>query len=666
MLKLLPFVFYLVFNNADEIKCPIPEGCRIEKIYETRNYYGFEDIRKHSSIACDINTDEFQFQFNEPWPNHTPENCFISKGENLYGNHYMILRWTSSLAILERRFNLTNFHRYPSLFFRQLNLKLVNAKGFDVNIIDDELLLNPINPLVLDLIDCRLDFYHNRHKLQSCQDFIDSNVTEIRSIFHLLSLSVWNAILRYRSFEYKPKTICPLLFVNVSFDSLELFYLENTFYKQSILTISNDTYNRDLNSFIGSISLQQIHNINLDLSLLHPKVFKNLSEITIGEGSLNSIDGQIFVHLKNLLMLIINPIIMRKINHKQGIQWIRQMNYGTHVNLTNLTINDRPMKIILFERLEKPSYQLSKVFPDKDFCIYVHYPFNQFVVLREYYDTELMFSIDHDLNISRTMHYSCTFLWLAQYYVYYYRYFNSKYAGDDDGYARIAETGSLIILFKSNDYKSISKCNFDERIRLCNKSNYQIKEIWDRNDFLILSKKLQIAVKVLIYLISLFGLFTNFIAAIVILKKENSDLFKGFKQYSYLYLNSIFCMIILVIEILSWMSECFYPFEVFCPEIRKLVVIQFFKIIFKECLVTMLRFMCNFTYVAFALNRISLIGREHGKLVTFMSDLGMKKYIGVTLLTSAIFSWIKGFRYQVNYSYPHLNFPISLNRVVES
>ena len=114
--------------------------------------------------------------------------------------------------------------------------------------------------------------------------------TEIRSIFHLLSLSVWNAILRYRSFEYKPKTICPLLFVNVSFDSLELFYLENTFYKKSILTISNDTYNRDLNSFIGSISLQQIHNINLDLSLLHPKVFKNLSEITIGEGSLNSTD----------------------------------------------------------------------------------------------------------------------------------------------------------------------------------------------------------------------------------------------------------------------------------------------------------------------------------------------------------------------------------------
>ena len=119
-------------------------------------------------------------------------------------------------------------------------------------------------------------------------------------------------------------------------------------------------------------------------------------------------------------------------------------------------------------------------------------------------------------------------------------------------------------------------------------------------------------------------------------------------------------MVISVIELLSWMTECFYPFEVFCPEIRKLVAIQFFKIIFKECFVTMLRFMLNFTYVAFALNRISLIGKDHGKLVTFMSELGVKKYIGITLLISISLSWIKGFKYEINYFYPDpdSNFPM--------
>ena len=183
--------------------------------------------------------------------------------------------------------------------------------------------------------------------------------------------------------------------------------------------------------------------------------------------------------------------------------------------------------------------------------------------------------------------------------------------------------------------------------------------IWDESDFFILNKKLQIFFKISLYPISILSLVTNFIIVLVILKKENRDLFKEYKQYSYLYLNSIFCMMIAVIEILSWMTECFYPFEVFCPETRKLVAIQLFKIIFKECFVTLFRFMCNFTYVAFALNRISLIGKDHGKIVTLISEAGITKYIIITLITSLSLSWIKYFKYEVNYFYPYLNFPMS-------
>ena len=211
----------------------------------------------------------------------------------------------------------------------------------------------------------------------------------------------------------------------------------------------------------------------------------------------------------------------------------------------------------------------------------------------------------------------------------------------------------------STSFKSISKCNFEQRVNLCNKTNYHIKDVFDRNDFYIVSVKLKTAFKVLLYPISLFGLITNFFVTLVLLKKDNSDLFKGLKHYSYLCLNSILCIMIAVIELISWMSECFYPFEVFCPEIRKLVAIQFFKIIFKECLVTLFRFMCNFTYVAFALNRIGLIGKDHGKVVTSMSEVGIKKYIVITFIISCIFSWIKGFKYQVNYFYPYMNYPIS-------
>ena len=38
-----------------------------------------------------------------------------------------------------------------------------------------------------------------------------------------------------------------------------------------------------------------------------------------------------------------------------------------------------------------------------------------------------------------------------------------------------------------------------------------------------------------------------------------------------------------------------------------------------------LRFMINFTFMDLILNRIDLIGKEHLKVVTFNSELGVKK-----------------------------------------
>jgi hypothetical protein len=63
--------------------------------------------------------------------------------------------------------------------------------------------------------------------------------------------------------------------------------------------------------------------------------------------------------------------------------------------------------------------------------------------------------------------------------------------------------------------------------------------------------------------------------------------------------------------------------------------------------------------VAFALNRISLIGKDHGKIVTFMSELGIKKYIGVTIVISVSLSWIKYFKYEINFFYSHSSYPLS-------
>ena len=237
---------------------------------------------------------------------------------------------------------------------------------------------------------------------------------------------------------------------------------------------------------------------------------------------------------------------------------------------------------------------------------------------------------------------------------------------DYEKYLPISDVDYFMNMIRSSNYSnntkykiSMWKCNFTLMKRLCDKIGYKINDIWGLYDYSILNKKFEIGFKISSYVFSFLGIVTNLIVIITILHKENKDLFKGLKQYNYLCYNSIFSLLILVIQLFSWMSECFYPYEVFCPEIRKLVFIQVFKMVFKECFVTAFRFMWNFSYVAFALNRISLIGKDHGKLVQFMSDVGVKTYLSVCFLISCGFSVVKYFKYEINFDHPETNYPIS-------
>ena len=639
------FLYSILSNVVFACNCNLPEGCKMTRIYDTiiRYNYNEKGLKEKPMILCDIKNDDenSSFRFKD------------SNMDNYYNKtEYVILKWQSiiSSSILDERFNFSNAVRYLNLFSSQeVNLKLWGIKGFDVNFIDDSY-SNRKEQFEVELSNCKLDFYHHRKKnrINSCRDLIDTNITRIRSLFQIDSSTNGSIHIHLRNVEFK-FNLCPLVFQNTNIRTLLLNDLLDTFYKRNVFSLSNETLPK-LNSTIISLELHNLHSINLDSNLLNPSVFKKLTTISILSGSLNSIDQEIFKHLNSLQSIYLSSIVFRKINHKQGINWIKQINFDVNVNLSGKAIDFKLAKYIcLLKSFTNPNCRVTKTFPEEDFCIYIGFPFNQLVIIYEvnlltfYTENEFYFKI-----IKKE--YTCTYLWLIKHYEYYSDYyFNINKERDVN----------IIEILNSTAFKSISNCNFEERISRCNKSKYQTKEIWDESDFFILNKKIQIAFKISLYPISLLGLITNFIVVLVILKKDNSDLFKDCKQYNYLYINSIFCMMISVIEILSWMTECFYPFEVFCPEIRKLVAIQFLKIIFKECFVTVFRFMCNFTYIAFALNRISLIGKDHGKIVTFMSEAGIKKYIGITLFISLLLSWVKYFKFEVNYFYPNSNFPMS-------
>jgi len=53
-----------------------------------------------------------------------------------------------------------------------------------------------------------------------------------------------------------------------------------------------------------------------------------------------------------------------------------------------------------------------------------------------------------------------------------------------------------------------------------------------------------------------------------------------------------------------------------------------------------------------------MIGKDHFKLVEFISTVSIKTYLFVTTLISIGLSVVKGFRYNVNYDHSELNYPI--------
>ena len=644
MIRQFIYFYMILFNSVflpgHAYKCDLPYGCRSERVFDS-TYMVNSD-----TIMCDVNNDAFEFKFKPRTHEEIISNGFCNSP------HSVIFRWTGStgLNVLDKRFNFANAARYFAYFVGYMVAKFWNVKAIDVDIFDNNLFSDPYKASPFDSIELansRLDFYHNKRKLNSCQDFIDLNLTQIRSIFQIQNSRIYAELSLINLKNNRP--ICPLVFTGSMIEYLQLIDFADTFYKTNILQFTNETFT-DLNSTINRLYMHQVRNINLDLNLLNPSVFENIKMISIVSGSLKSIDGTIFKTFKRLTTIEMEQSIFRKINHKQGIKWIKEINQDVNFDFYrgNATNIEKLIKdIVLFNNFNKPILSISKIFPDQDFCLYIDFPFNQLVIILynkwSYTDT-----------YTDTNKLSCTFFWLVQYYRIYNNLIVHTYFSP-----LTLEQEQLINLIRSssNDFESsMWKCDFEKRVNLCAKSNYQVRDIWDESDFFILNKRAETYLKASIYPISFLGMISIFIIIISILKKEN--VFE-YKHYSYLILISIFSIMILQIYLLSWMTECFYPYHVFCPEMRKLVGIQFFKIIFKECLVSALRFMCSFTYIAFTLNRIGLIGNERGMMVSFYSKLAIKKYIALTFFISCIFSWIKGFKYQVNYfEYSDDNFPI--------
>ena len=666
MLRII-FLFQIsILKYITSHQCLFPSVCKLDKVMDLDRWFNFGDDRLTFNLKYGLKCDAyngFQFEY-DPFiliSNVTEyERCYKIYNKT---NTLIEIKWPRDTSILEKRINMFNMLILFKTMFLEHSINFANLNGFDLNLINDDLKKssfrgNPIATKKIFCVGCKIDFYLDQNRINTCEDILGSNESaEIGSFFQLYKLTfspISDSFIDINLLNSRYITpLCPLVFNNSVIRSFEITSLVNTFYKKNVLTFSQlNSSKYVVNSDIKMLVLNKIQEIDLDLQLLNPLVFRQL-HLIYATGSIRYIDKNVFKSFENLECINFETDHFRKIVHNSRIEWIKSINQNVKINMTGnirqqVYNNGYGIKRIVLGSSVWINHEIIEdIFPEEDFCLYYDFPFEQLILMiyETYEKTELK-------------KITCSFLWLVQYYKLYY--INQLDNITTHQINNFDYTYHILTVLNQSDFNiSLSNCFFPKMIDLCNKSKYSINQIWDTSDYMDLNETLKMAIKITSHLVSLVGIFTNLIVVITILHKKNKELFKEFKHYSYLWLTSAFSILIFLIQIFSWMSECFYPYEVFCPETRKSVFFQIFKMVFKECLVTSFRFMCSFTYVAFAFNRISLIGKDHGKFVEFFNGVGKKKYIGVCFIISCGFSVIKYFKYKINFDRFVDSFPIS-------
>ena len=198
-----------------------------------------------------------------------------------------------------------------------------------------------------------------------------------------------------------------------------------------------------------------------------------------------------------------------------------------------------------------------------------------------------------------------------------------------------------------------------KRLELCDTTNYEaskhhsIKSFFDDQETKLVIEFILI---ILTPFVCLVGLITNSLVVIVVSRKENQKELKE-NQYKYMRINSLINCLILVIQMINMIGECQAVNGLFCSSVRRWAFSQYFKIVFGEFLSSFLRLMSNLTYIGFSINRLSLIGREHGKLVTYMSKLKVRGFLCRVFFPCLCLSVVKIFRFHPNFNLPDHDYP---------
>ena len=634
-LALLLFCLFGLFNGYFHIeakiekkdKCYLPDQCELIK------YHG----RYESVLICK----NLYSKFDEKRFNETINTCKkLKHAINRFRQYFRLIiapenDWSSRIlknSSFEIYKILTSLAPKLERNTWIIKLQLLDLKGFDLNLI---LNFTFHNVLELEFVNVDFEFYKNDKLLKSCDEYEESNSSISKN--YIFSQCEACSYVKFQSSRFKTP-ICPLVFNSTDFYDLYFNDLIKSYYKTNVFRFLN--YSKPIDFNVTYFILENFYGLDLDSNLIPVNMFRRMPNFVF-DGEINSIQTDLFKSLTSLKSIKFSPIYFGSFVKRRGIEWIRSINYGLKVDLGDLSSvkeNIDMIKEIGFEVWTSNSfYSDSKkhFFNDEDFCLFRDFPFEQLVTFNLY--------LYYGMN---KLDSSCTTLWLIQYYPVYIKFIPIN---------KMLEYNQTFQII-NNAESLLTKCDFEKRIKMCKKSHHYSNKNLNKMNFIIFFMTFHL---IITPLICLFGILTN-IQIIFVVIKNRSTLKEN--QYIYMAVNSGSNIVILMIQIFELINECHEPFGLYCSAVYKYKVAQYFKIIFGETISSFFRLLSNFTFLAFSINRLSLIGKQN-KLFEFFSKMKIKIYIGIVIIISAIFSLIKAFRFKINTSNPNEPYPLIFYRM---
>ena len=500
----------------------------------------------------------------------------------------------SENLILDNSLNMSVLNLNEDM--KDLSAYLANFKGFDIKCDSNFHISSTIFTFFI-IQYSQFDFYDEKTLIN------EANCYKYRHITHTSFLRHLNGLV-FKNFNRYSKNICPFLFNNTNLRKFEIEFISNSYLNKNQFQFLNFN-NTNADNFYINLRLVLIVMNYDDLTelVLNRLVFKNIERLRI-EGYVYRFQPDMFKHFNILVKIFIKIFNLKNFFH-DGNKWFDSLRYNQqNSDLKNILV-------ITFRSPAETMIHITYNYPDEDFCLFSNFPHNK-----------LVYPL---IDPGEKVNCSCTIIWLIYQSLNFYKIKNTtRYIpnSDDNGFQSKVDGISLAYCLFISNYKQLFKsCNFDKRIKSCNRSefdsineNYELtNELSSLNLFKLVE---YIILIVLNPVFALIGIIINLLSIITIInlknivkeKQHHSHMNHNDSMFKHILINSIFNVVFCFTMLFKLFTEClFYTSSIYCPRFSFLLSTQSFKIIFIEYLGNMSKICCNVSYTCIALSRFNLL-----------------------------------------------------------